>query len=441
MPLRWMTPGGFVVVAIGCAPAPTSVSPASTRPAPVSTPAADVEPQASAPTPGATPATAVATAASACETVHGDFAWTPLRSPSRPRHLVSPPRAKWEGIRAVKMVRDAIARSCPDLEGPPAEYLDPSTWDEDPGHSYGVTRSKAGGLLEFDLSEGNGVHGNHNLGLTRYDLRRCDTESASVDYYDQNLTGALSAAETSTLPVGERLDASDPQHAYAALLLSAGDECSLELPPDGVLDGWPPVPGAPTFELAALPFVEQPELKGRPRRQVRVRKASTPGDGDWTDVLVEAPLGPHRLHRVGAVDIYGADLPGRNAGFALAVHDRRANRHRWVALTRGCISGTVIHWLADGDDLVVGYAVSGHPIYAEEGRDGLFVLDLRHGRAHRLLLEGSPLVWEPKPGEELDVLDPPPELIGRMRKDRRTLRTRCGNEVPLADIRAAIDAT
>ena len=174
--------------------------------------------------------------------------------------------------------------------------------------------------------------------------------------------------------------------------------------------------------------------------------------------VIEPPTPPRRLRVIDDLEIFGADIPGRNGGLALALYDPRGDRHRWLLFTRDCLQGTSIYWLAAGSGLAIGYAASDHPVYAEEGRDGLFALDLTNARAYRLLLAGAALLWElpeaqdehgrltpgqppPKPGDVGEpAFEPDARQLGRLRKDPTTLRTRCGASVPLSAIRAAIDA-
>ena len=178
----------------------------------------------------------------------------------------------------------------------------------------------------------------------------------------------------------------------------------------------------------------------------------------------QAALGQHHCHtdereqQTRLPRTFGANIPGRNGGLALALYDPRGDRHRWLLFTRDCLQGTSIYWLAAGSGLAIGYAASDHPVYAEEGRDGLFALDLTNARAYRLLLAGAALLWElpeaqdeqgrltpgqppPKPGDVGEpAFEPSARQIGRLRKDPTTLRTRCGASVPLSAIRTAIDA-
>ena len=82
--------------------------------------------------------------------------------------------------------------------------------------------------------------------------------------------------------------------------------------------------------------------------------------------------------------MFEASLTGRDRGRAVAVHDTRENRHRWVLATRGCVSGT-IRWMGGQGDLAVGVASPTHPVYLEEIGMSLFAIDLRRGEACKVL--------------------------------------------------------
>ena len=342
-----------------------------------------------------------------------------------------------------------LAGRCPGLAPPEFDSADGT---EAEGATWlGAQRVGPDALLLYEIVSGNGVTAEHGVTVTRHDLVACTETSLSVEYYDSSLAGRVYGAPPSSLltqVIGPAYDSGDPTHAYATLLPKTGD-CVPEDPPD-LADDAPPA-GAPDFELLPLPFPEQPWFPGRPRAQARVWRTVQEVDDQADEPLhasvIEPPTGLRRLRVVEDREIFGADQPGRNGGLALALYDPRADRHRWLLHTRGCLQGTSVYWLAAGSGLAIGYAASGHPIYGEEGRDGLFALDLVNARAYRLLLAGTAMVWA-LPGDRDDdglpidglLFDPTPRQIGRIRQSDVTLRTRCGAPVPLSAIRAALDA-
>lgn len=350
------------------------------------------------------------------------------------------------GRAAYSLVQRTLTRRCPEIA--PGEFDDDYLFDEG-GFWIGAQPVGRDALLVYAIDSGTGVTAEYGVHVTRFDLVACTETSLAIEYYDSSLTGRMYDIPPSpmlTQFVGPMYDASDPAHAYATLLATPG-ACTPEDPPD-LADA--PRAGAPDLDLLPLPFPDQPWFSGRPRPQARVWKEQVVGpttDRPIRARVIEPPTSLRRLRVIDGLELFGADLPGRNGGLALALYDPRTDRHRWLLATRGCLQGTAIYWLAAGSGLVIGYAASDHPIYWEEGRDGLFALDLNNARAYRLLLAGAAMAWS-LPGDRDDdglpieglVFDPTPRQIGRIRQDPSTLRTRCGAPVPLSAIRAAIDA-
>lgn len=383
--------------------------------------------------------------ATVCATVDVAAGWRPPVSKGLTHELFRPPRMTWRRAAARTAVETMLAQRCPALT--PEEF----DWAAEPGE-YAVVGAQIVGddLLLHRYDSGQGVESESGVEIRRYDLRRCTTDALYMDWGDSNLSGFVADRPADGLlrvAFGPERDPAASAHGYASLLAGTDLTCSLAHTP-----AWsepsPRRAGAPGFELLALPHAEQAWFPGRPGPQRRVwqRLASGAADPDEPGARVfDTPDTPRRLRKVGTAEVFGAALPGRNGGFAVAVYDAGADRHRWSFFTRGCLNGTEIYWLAEGDGLVVGYALSGHPIYQESGNDGLFVLDLVSARAYRLLLAGSHVVWE-LPGDR-DAFDedggwtsPAPATIGRFRANDQTLRTRCGETVTMAAIRAAITA-
>lgn len=394
----------------------------------------------------ATPGPAPPADAKVCATVDVAAGWRPPASKGLLGELFRPPRMTWSRGAARKAVQTTLAQRCPALTA--ADF----DWSADPD-AYVVIGAKLAGddLLLQRHDSGQGVESGSGVTIRRYDLQRCTTDELGMDWGDSNLSGFVAdrpAAGLLRAAFGPERDPAAPGHGYASLLAGTDRTCGLADTPEWS-EPSPRRAGAPGFELLALPHAEQPWFPGRPGQQQRVWQALASGAAAADEPgarVFDGPGAPRVLRKVGAAEIFGAPLRGRNGGFAVAVYDAGADRHRWSFFTRGCLNGTEIYWLAEGEGLVVGYALSGHPIYQESGRDGLFVLDLVSARAYRLLLAGSHVVWELPGGEAADEdggggwTSPKPDTIGRFRVNDHTLRTRCGEAVTMAAIRAAITA-
>ncbi len=444
---------------LACAPTPSTPPPSvALIEAPVDAP---VDGTIVTPDPATTPAATPATPTKpACATIPITSTWQAPVSPSQPRALVEQPRVPVRGRPVVELVQRTLAQRCPGLAPPEFDSVDGT--DDEGATWLGARPVGKTALLLYRIVSGHGVTAEYSVDVTHYDLAACTTTSLNIEYYDSGLTGRLFGAPPSSLltqVIGPEYDPGDPSHAYASLLTTTGD-CTPDESPDLADDA--PRGGAPDLEVLPLPFSEQPWFRGRPRPQARVWKQVQQVDDQTKEPIyarvIEPPAPPRRLRVIENLEIFGADLPGRNAGLALALYDPRGDRHRWLLVTRDCLQGTSIYWLAAGSGLAIGYAASGHPAYSEEGRDGLFALDLTNARGYRLLLSGASLLWElpaaqdehgrltpgqppPQPGDVGEpAFEPNARQIGRLREDATTLRTRCGASVPLSTIRAAIDA-
>lgn len=95
---------------------------------------------------------------------------------------------------------------------------------------------------------------------------------------------------------------------------------------------------------------------------------------------------------------------------------------------RGCVNGTTVHWFAQGEDLVLGFASSQHPVNAQ--CDGLLLLDLTEGRAYRVGIARD--YRQPTPSDIYDEeLSPETRSGVRFRDDGFTLRTPEGTDLPV----------
>lgn len=436
-----------VMVIAACGAEPTTARPTV---APSVAPAVIEPPVVAAP---AVVAPAVAKPATdACATRHVAASWRPPVSASRGLDPADLPRLPRRGLAAFRYARGVLARRCAGkLALPEEDEYDPVTL-EDGAIEIGAQPIGTDGLLFRTVYNENGVDAEYGVETVLHDLAACTSTTVYVRYHDMGLSGAVAdqppAAAMATVTGARPYDPSRADHAYATLLATATGTCEPEEAGMEEVEDPTRVPGAPTVAIAGLPFVTQTWFSGRPGAQARVWRPVDEVDeqtGERNGArVVPPPRKPRRLFAAEGVEIFGADLPGRNAGFALAVYETAGDRHRWVMMTRGCLLGSRVYWLAAGAGLVVGYALSDHPAYQEEAQDGLFVLDVAAGRAYRLLLDGSGLAWVDGPEQDTDEEDPPfapsAAQVGRFRVDAATLRTRCGTIVPLTDIRAAIAA-
>lgn len=435
-------------VVVACTPPPPKESAPPLEPAPATVLA---EPE---PAPAVEPPASIACATVPVE----DSKWTPPVSTSKGVEILAPPRMRLRGLAAARHVRDALARRCrgKPVEPPSDMFFDPEEWDLNKDYyELGADDLGKDRLLFRTFVSDEGVYAEHTMDATLHDLRACTSTALNLSYSDSALIGRVfeRPEELLALVVGPRLDPANAAHGYATLLTGERDTCGESMA-DALVRG-------PAFALLPLPFPAQAWHPGAPPVQTRVwlpHDAKDHQTGDRVGALaVEAPDPPRLLTKVGDLQIHGAGLRGRNGGLALALYDPAGDRHRWLLATRGCLMGTQIHWLASGSGLIVGYALSQHPIYQEEEHDGLFVIDASNARAYRLLLDGSALTWPaPEPAAEANAaddaevaaedaepdtreFDPTPRQVGQLRVDEATLRSRCGSRVTLADLRAVLD--
>ena len=312
--------------------------------------------------------------------------------PSEPASAAPEPLVEdgtWEGLEAHRRAV-TLLRGCPELEIylPAEEDLAEGTW------VHVTARLREGELLVESGSSGNGVDGGHGFDRSLVRLADCRHLEASAGWGDGELFASASVDAAATPDQVATLLApvarpTAPPHGYARLVLTATEARTFLGMPDG--------PDARS-DLLALTMAAQPWLPGRPVEPEasywsRGALASI-GAGELhfeeapraTGAYVRAQGTPRRVRSVAGLELYEAPLDGRNAGVAIALYDPSRDRHRWIAVTRGHVNGTTVEWLADGDGLLLGWAESRHPVYAE--RDGLLVIDLRGGRAYRLNVRG-----------------------------------------------------
>jgi hypothetical protein len=282
-------------------------------------------------------------------------------------------------------VRRAYARcgTAPGFEIPPPLGPEDHDWS-----SFTVDRRTAGWLVAY-TSWGNGVDAEFGGWRELFDPARC----AQLRYDWGTSDGAMrSEGEIRWRNRGEPSDdelrdvasergrSDEPAHAFAQLWLSS--RC------DGGPDGEPagPTEGR-SWDVVGPMAPAQPWFPGRPVTQVATFWSERSTGSPLRGVDVPGLGTPRRAHRSGAFELWTAERDDRNGAQAIALYDPRTDRHRWLAVTRGCIHGTTVRWIADGEGIAVGVTVSRHGVYA--ANDGVLVLDLERGLAMRLVVDGN----------------------------------------------------
>ncbi|MGE0549436.1 MAG: hypothetical protein AB7O24_13420 [Kofleriaceae bacterium] len=104
------------------------------------------------------------------------------------------------------------------------------------------------------------------------------------------------------------------------------------------------------------------------------------GNAELVGVRVPALTSrPTRTFAAATIDVFEAEIPGRNAGRAIAIYDRANKRHRWVVVTRGCVQGTTVRWLGAIGTKLIGMTESRHARY--QRGDAILVIDVLTGTA------------------------------------------------------------
>lgn len=289
--------------------------------------------------------------------------------------IAAPADAQRDDARDEREARRAYAR-CGEAEGfeaPPVLTLD----DEDYADVHFVQRGPR--WLVHYATWGNGVDAGYagwsemldprSCARLRYEWATSDGAMRSESTFRWHNRGAPTDEEVREL-AAERGQVSNPAHALARLRLA--QRCH-ELPG---------ITAARAWELAGPIAPAQPWLAGRPATPVSTfwpNPQQTPGT--LGGVTVPALSAPARVRQAGALELWSSSASDRNGAQAIAVYDPRADRHRWLVLTRGCIQGTRVRWIAAEGPFVIGITESRHPVY-QDG-DGVLVLDLQRGLAFR----------------------------------------------------------
>lgn len=304
-----------------------------------------------------------------------------------------------KGVEAASLVRRRLA-GCADLE------LDIPSDEEmsQPWRQFRAWVSSEMVVFE-DAHFGNGAHAEHGSGIDIVQIDGCRRAQGSLRWFDGSL------AASARLPVGHSADqlvqifgqtarSGDPAHAVARLVVSRSCD-PLEMEEYQPEDGW---------GLWPLTEAPQPWHSGRPLRSPTTywSQEALVAAG-WTGELESGATGlvVWQLGEIASLrstesgQLFGSELPGRNRGWALAHYDPEADRHRWLFVTRGCVNGTDVHWFAQGEGLLMGYAESQHPVYTN--RNGLLLLDLLEGRAWRVMVRRDHRRPRPRDREPEDL--------------------------------------
>jgi hypothetical protein len=147
-------------------------------------------------------------------------------------------------------------------------------------------------------------------------------------------------------------------------------------------------PGVPTRSRRSFWTVKQ-------QQEIGARASLVPSDdaGEiFPPVALDQLVGvavpdlpaPVKRFTDGGFELREAPLSDRNDGRAIAIYDRKMNRHRWVLLTRGCIQGTKVQWLGAIQGLAIGVTHSEQSRYAKG--DAIVVIDPAAGTAFAVAL-------------------------------------------------------
>lgn len=298
-----------------------------------------------------------------------------------PLHSGAQPPADAESV-----VRRAYARCAAALafEPPPVLSADDEDWESvhvaQRGERWLVRYNTWGNGVEATYSGWNELFDPSHCTQLRYEWQTSDGAMRTEGVVRWQHRGEPTNAELREV-AAERGDASNPAHAFARMWLS---QTCLDLPLLEVrADG--------RWDLAGPMGSAQPWMRGRPVAPVATfwpDPQQQPGALRGSEVPGGERFGPpRRVRRVGRLEIWELRIRDRNGARAIAVYDRRADRHRWLTVTRGCINGTVVRWLGNDSRFAVGITESQHPVY--QHGDGVLVLDLELGVAFRWSAEPS----------------------------------------------------
>jgi hypothetical protein len=308
------------------------------------------------------------------------------------------PRAAFRAARAAWQLCFPGQAAVPSFPEPPVS--------DNPYNQVTVLRTRAGFHIR-DLHVGNGVESGAGGTDIAFEPHGC--RALWVDYgsYDGDITvHARVAWVNREAPTSSELRAlraelarpDDPAHGFARAWL--GHAC-----PGGPESMWPPH----RERLAGIggPIAPaQPWHRGRPRRGPATfwpvamldtiqtgQAAREPDDIERPPPRPGSEMGgvevpgigqPVRTYAAAGHAVFEAEIPGRNGGRAIAIHDRENDRHRWVVVTRGCVQGTRVKWVGAIGGRIVGVTRSGHPRYAPG--DAILIIDLSSGTAWAVAL-------------------------------------------------------
>ena len=258
-----------------------------------------------------------------------------------------------------------------------------------------------------EATSGSGVEAFHEGRAELYDPRRCSRlivrwsavdGAGRLDVHDIEIVGNANAAPSEVAALlGHSVEAARPNssaHAFARAWVqhppAAGPArvCGQDLADSAAtlvtvaLGGWT------VGDAVVRP---QPWYAGRPQASPRTYwnrevlqslgvRRSGPSGSPIQGVLVPPVQLAAPILRIGRYELLEAPaLNGRNRARALAIYDHRHNRHRWVLVTRGCVSASRLTVRAHTSRHVLLEARNHHGVYA--ALDGAVVVDLVAGVA------------------------------------------------------------
>ncbi|MCH9684530.1 MAG: hypothetical protein K0V04_24050 [Deltaproteobacteria bacterium] len=276
--------------------------------------------------------------------------------------------------------------------------------------------------------EGGGVYGGWTEDAAVVALETCEVEGeATAGGGDSTLIATMDIGPRDTqrsrrwlmAELGlEPFRAGHPTHGFARLMLSRAKVRTHALPGGAQLRGplYPRQPWTNGRPVAATTVVVDRDTAATHDmlyNAIRVAEwegAEPPPDDPAiiTWVRVEGTGQPRKVGRFGDLEVHHSPLPGRNSGVAIALYDRRRDRHRWIAETRSRVLGSRMDWVGQHHGLMVGEYRSDHPGAPYAGHGGLVVVRQRDGASFTLDVPGVFVDGERKGDAQLDDDDEPP---------------------------------
>jgi hypothetical protein len=313
-----------------------------------------------------------------------------------------------DSTRILAQAKQQLAAACPKLA-----FAKIDLQGEDIGLGYVTSRTRGDLLIvHWFQNYGQGVYDHYDeIRDYVYDTKQCTVRTITAGHtgglfesVEANPVFARFAPNSVEAELtGEWADCSDPRHGFACMYLRwpyAESADSLELPKgrDWELVTLTRKPGA----WVAGKLVEQVATYWTLEEHARHLVEKPQPDPEDPDGYVVPPAAkPVQVGQTGEYRLFQSRLPDREVRLAFAVerHDGKVREHRWIGHTRECLLADDVEWLLAGDDLIVGFAAHMPLGPTRSGIDGLFVIDLREGMIHRLLVRELVELLELDPDE------------------------------------------